>query len=60
MIQDPRQICAQCRRGPQVAYNRPHSLHGTKRLVKINLQPFRGRRVCNDCRRTLTKRGLTN
>lgn len=32
--------CFLCGKGPKSAFNRPHSLHKTKRVVKPNLQKF--------------------
>lgn len=32
--------CFLCGKGPTSSYNRPHSLHKTKRVVKPNLQKF--------------------
>lgn len=50
-------ICRGCGRNAQVAYNRPHSLHRTKRLVRLNLQKVHGVRMCTRCQRTVTKQG---
>lgn len=36
-----------------MAFNRPHSLQHTKRLVKPNIQSFYGLLVCTRCLRTL-------
>lgn len=62
----PTKVCAHCGKGAVIGYNRPHSLHKTKRVVKPNLQYFRnpigvsavGARtlMCTRCMRTLTKK----
>lgn len=54
-------VCAFCHKGDSVGYNRPHSLHKTKRVVKPNLQsysdPASGLKfiACTRCIRTTTK-----
>ncbi|HLB32458.1 MAG TPA: bL28 family ribosomal protein [Patescibacteria group bacterium] len=47
--------CAVCGKTATSAYNRPHSLHKTKRTVKPNLQPYMGLLICTRCLRTSKK-----
>ena len=49
------QICEICHKGPVAGYNRPHSLHRTKRIVKPNIQKINGIYMCTTCLRTLKK-----
>lgn len=42
-----------CGKGAVMAYNRPHSLKHTKRLVKPNIQSFYGLPTCTRCLRTM-------
>lgn len=42
-------ICQICGKGPQASYNRPHSLHKTKRVVLPNLQKINNQWVCTNC-----------
>jgi len=42
--------------GPTMAFNRPKSLHKTKRVVKPNLQKWNGLIISNRVRRTLAKK----
>lgn len=55
----PQQICAECGRMATTGFNRPHSLHRTKRLILLNLQRHMGRLVCTRCLRNLRKKALT-
>jgi len=48
-------VCQICGKHPVSGYNRPHSLHHTKKLVKPNLQKSNHRKICTACLRTLTK-----
>lgn len=48
--------CQICGKTISVAYNRPHSLHKTKRTVKANIQKIRGLMVCTRCLRTKIKK----
>lgn len=52
-------FCEVCGKGDRVAFNRPHSLHKTKRRVSPNLQKYLGLLICQKCRRTL-KRAKSN
>ncbi|MEK7143009.1 MAG: 50S ribosomal protein L28 [Patescibacteria group bacterium] len=47
--------CEICGKSPQTGFNRPHSLHRTKRLFKPNIQKKAGRLICAKCLRTLNK-----
>lgn len=53
-----REVCAMCGKGDVMGSHRPHSLHKTKRVVKPNLQTKWGYRFCQNCFRTLKKKGL--
>lgn len=48
--------CQICGKKPQVGYNRPHSLHRTKRLINPNIQKNKGKKICTRCLRTLDKK----
>ncbi len=48
--------CTICQKTVQTGYNRPHSLHRTKRLVKPNIQKLEGKKVCTRCLRTINKK----
>lgn len=52
--------CMLCGKGAVMAYNRPHSLKHTKRMVKPNLQSFYGLPVCTRCLRTLKSQNAAN
>lgn len=41
--------CCVCGKTSQSAYNRPNSLHKTKRKVHPNLQKNNGKLVCTKC-----------
>ncbi|MEK7171060.1 MAG: L28 family ribosomal protein [Patescibacteria group bacterium] len=47
--------CQICLKSPQVGFNRPKSLHKTKRAIYPNLQKLDGLLICNRCRRSLAK-----
>ena len=57
--------CEICGKGPQTGFNRPHSLHRTKRLFKPNIQKVGvmvkgvkvSMRLCTDCISRLKKDG---
>ncbi|MBI2263500.1 50S ribosomal protein L28 [Candidatus Berkelbacteria bacterium] len=46
-------VCQICGRRPRASYNRPKSLHKTKRMVYPNLQKWGGKLICTRCLRTL-------
>ena len=51
-----RDICAICGKHPQMAYNRPHSQHKTKKIVRPNLTKFMGAvLICAKCRKAMLK-----
>ncbi|TSC93189.1 MAG: hypothetical protein CEN89_199 [Candidatus Berkelbacteria bacterium Licking1014_7] len=57
----PKQVCAICNKGSVIGYNRPKSLHRTKKVVNPNLQKmkFDGKiqsLVCTGCMRTMKKK----
>ena len=41
--------CEICGKSVVSSYNRPHSLHKTKRVVKPNLQKYRNKIICTSC-----------
>ncbi len=47
--------CAICGKGPVASYNKPHSLHKTKRTIKANIQKVQGKKICTGCLKTLNK-----
>ncbi len=48
-------VCGLCGKGDSVSYNRPKSLHKTKKTVKPNLQTRWGYTLCQRCFKTLKK-----
>lgn len=50
------QTCFICGKRPEVAFNRPKSLHKTKKLVYPNLQKYHGQWVCTSCLKTILKK----
>ena len=48
--------CFVCGKGATAAYNRPKSLHKTKRVVYPNLVTFGGAKICTRCLRSLRPR----
>ncbi len=46
-------FCQICLKQAQVGFNRPKSLHKTKKLVYPNLQKNNGLLICQRCSRTL-------
>lgn len=52
--------CFICQKGERVGYNRPHSLHKTKRVIRPNLQKWKGKLVCTRCLRTIKKRTISD
>lgn len=54
----PQAHCANCGRMATTGFNRPHSLHRTKRIIKINLQRHLGQLVCTRCWRNMRKKAL--
>ncbi|MEK7548536.1 MAG: L28 family ribosomal protein [Patescibacteria group bacterium] len=49
--------CEICGKGPVIGFNRPKSLHKTKRIVRPNIQRWNKLDICSRCRRTLVKTG---
>jgi len=41
--------CSVCGKTDSVGYNRPHSLHKTKKIIKPNLQKKAGKIICTGC-----------
>ncbi len=41
--------CSVCGKKVVSGYNRPNSLHKTKRIVKPNLQKYQNKLVCTSC-----------
>jgi len=48
--------CPVCGKTATAGYNKPHSLHRTKRTVKPNIQKTHGQILCTRCLRTQTKK----
>ncbi len=48
--------CSICGKSETVGYNRPRSLHCTKRIIKPNLQKKDKQLVCTRCLRTQNKK----
>ncbi|MEX1052184.1 MAG: L28 family ribosomal protein [Patescibacteria group bacterium] len=48
-------FCEICSKTTQSGYNRPKSLHKTKRLIQPNVQKWNGLLLCTRCRRSLKK-----
>lgn len=44
--------CQICGRETHVGYNRPHSIHRTKRKIYSNIQKIDGKFICMGCLRT--------
>jgi large subunit ribosomal protein L28 len=55
-INSTKHVCQICGKGPVSGYNKPHSLHRTKRVVKPNTQRVQGQTVCTRCLRTSLKK----
>ena len=49
------QRCYICDKGSGASYNRPKSLHKTKRVIYHNLQKNQGRMICTACLRQFRK-----
>jgi len=47
--------CDICKKTETYGYNRPHSLHKTKKTIKPNIQKNNGKKVCTRCLRTITR-----
>ncbi len=50
------QVCVVCGKGPTASFNRPKSLHKTKRVVYPNLVTFGEGKICTRCLRSLRPR----
>ncbi|MBI3260936.1 hypothetical protein HYZ64_01010 [Candidatus Berkelbacteria bacterium] len=50
-------ICERCGKGPVTGYNRPNSLHRTKRIFLPNIIKHAGNMLCSRCLRTLRRQG---
>lgn len=48
--------CQICHKKSVSGFNKPHSLHQTKRVVKPNLQKSEGKIICTRCIRTNYKK----
>lgn len=53
-------VCAICGKTASSGYNRPHSLHRTKKTIKPNLQPRGNVLICTRCLRTIKNKGIKN
>lgn len=47
------EACIACGKGPAASYNRPKSLHKTKRVVYPNLVKFGDAKICTRCLKSL-------
>lgn len=54
-IKNENLICDLCGKTVSVGYNRPKSLHKTRKEIRPNLQKWAGLLICTRCRRTLRK-----
>lgn len=52
--------CEICGKSTGSGYNRPKSLHKTKRQVHPNIQKWNGLQICTRCRKTLNRKLATN
>jgi len=55
LLASKKHVCQVCGKGPVSAYNKPHSMTRTKRVVKPNTQQVQGLTVCTRCMRTSLK-----
>jgi ribosomal protein L28 len=55
LMASTKHVCQVCGKGPVAAYNKPHSMTRTKRVVKPNTQQVQGLTVCTRCMRTALK-----
>lgn len=44
--------CQICGKKPESGFNKPHSLHRTKRVIKPNIQKNQGQTICTRCLKT--------
>ena len=51
--------CGICGKKTTIGYNRPHSLHRTKRKIFPNIQKQEGKYICTRCLRTENKLKLS-
>jgi ribosomal protein L28 len=49
-------VCESCGKRTRVAYNRPNSLHRTKRKIYANIQIVNGKYLCTRCIKTIFKK----
>lgn len=45
--------CTVCGKSVASGYNRPNSLHKTKRIIKPNLQKYKNKLVCTSCLKSI-------
>jgi len=48
--------CQICGKSTTMGYNKPHSLHRTKKIIRPNIQKIEGQFICTRCLRTKAKR----
>ncbi|MFY9484161.1 MAG: L28 family ribosomal protein [Patescibacteria group bacterium] len=56
-LHDAERICERCGKRPVTGYNRPNSLHRTKRIFLPNIIKHAGKTLCSRCLRTLRHLG---
>jgi len=49
-------VCQICGKKETMGYNKPHSLHRTKRKIYPNIQKIGGKLICTRCLRTSVKK----
>lgn len=52
--------CELCGKSTGSGYNRPKSLHKTKRQIHPNIQKWNGLQICTRCRKTINKELAAN
>lgn len=45
--------CEICKKSETVGFNKPHSLHRTKRVIRPNLQKYMGSLICTRCLKSM-------
>ncbi len=48
--------CSICEKTIASGYNKPHSLHRTKKIISPNIQKVKGLKACTRCLRTQIKK----
>lgn len=53
LVNPRNKFCSNCGKQAVAGFNKPHSLHKTKRTIKPNLQKFKNKLVCTNCLKKL-------